>query len=363
MEKMKLITDDGKVSWVHVVSKRKSEIVSTFMQGISNAKTTLKKGHNVYVMPKSLITRDDMNYLKDEMNISQKRKGGTYDRIIISEKLITNLICDEWSQQTVKVNRALLIDALKYMISNYELLEKNINSNKIYWRSQLGPIERYEDFLNVIEINSTANDTQLAFDKSQFSKLYFSDHDSSTHPPLKDCQSSMKYNQGYFTHENYNEFQSLWKQRNIIVTEEYVKKLITSDNPMSVDTTMSIAKMLRGTIDDAELAVVTISKMAYRNHLDMLYYLASKYQSIIMDTKAINTAGCKDLKSAIRDMPWPRPDNLLENLRSKNQLSKEGLNLFLKDIANSISNDYKIVELSVDPQHLKLKTEFNEIRS
>ena len=54
MEKMKLITDDGKVSWVHVVSKRKSEIVSTFMQGISNAKTTLKKGHNVYVMPKSL---------------------------------------------------------------------------------------------------------------------------------------------------------------------------------------------------------------------------------------------------------------------------------------------------------------------
>lgn len=358
MEKMKLI-NDGKVSWIHVVSKRKSEIVSTFIQGISNAKTTLKKGHNVYVMPKSLITRDDMNYLKDEMNISQKRKGGTYDRIIISEKLITNLICDEWSEQTIKVNRALLIDALKYTISNYELLEKT-NSNKIYWRNQLGPIERYKDFLNVIEINSTANDTELAFDKVQFSKLYLSDHN---HAPLKDCQSSIKYNQGYFTHEDYNEFQSLWKQRNIIVTEEYVKKLITSDNPMSVDTTMSIAKMLRGNKDDAELAVVTISKMAYRSHLDMLYYLASKYQSIMMDTKAINTAGCKDLKSAIRDMPWARPDNLLENLRSKNQLSKEGLNLFLKDIANSISNDYKIVELSVDPQHLKLKTEFNEIRS
>lgn len=275
MEKMKLI-NDGKVSWIHVVSKRKSEIVSTFIQGISNAKTTLKKGHNVYVMPKSLITRDDMNYLKDEMNISQKRKGGTYDRIIISEKLITNLICDEWSEQTIKVNRALLIDALKYTISNYELLEKS-NSNKIYWRNQLGPIERYKDFLNVIEINSTANDTELAFDKVQFSKLYLSDHN---HAPLKDCQSSIKYNQGYFTHEDYNEFQSLWKQRNIIVTEEYVKKLITSDNPMSVDTTMSIAKMLRGNKDDAELAVVTISKMAYRSHLDMLYYLASKYQSI-----------------------------------------------------------------------------------
>lgn len=358
MEKMKLI-NDGKVSWIHVVSKRKSEIVSTFIQGISNAKTTLKKGHNVYVMPKSLITRDDMNYLKDEMNISQKRKGGTYDRIIISEKLITNLICDDWSQQTIKVNRALLIDALKYTISNYELLEKS-NSNKSYWRNQLGPIERYKDFLNVIEINSTANDTELAFDKVQFNKLYLSDHN---HAPLKDCQSSIKYNQGYFTHEDYNEFQSLWKQRNIIVTEEYVKKLITSDNPISVDTTMSIAKMLRGSKDDAELAVVTISKMAYRNHLDMLYYLASKYQSVIMNTKAINTAGCKDLKSAIRDMPWARPDNLLENLRSKNQLSKEGLNLFLKDIANSISNDYKIVELSIDPQHLKLKTEFNEIRS
>lgn len=363
MQKVKLI-DDGKSSWAHIITKRKQEVINTFVEGVTTAKTQLKKGHNVYVMPQSLITRDDMGYLKDNMSICLKRKNSTYDRIILSKKYINKLVTDDWGIAIHVVDRAAMLDMLEYVIDNYDSITLSLKSTagNIWWRS-IGDLEDFKYLLNSVKTNSTVTDTRIGFYKGTLNPLCLSNLDFSAHPILKAYHDTIEYTKGHLTEENYKEFQSIWKQRNKVVTEEYVKTLVSSDNPMTLETVESMDKMLRGTTEDAELAVVTISKMDYRNNLDLLYYLVSKHENKIMWTKAMNSAGCKDLKAAIKEMPWARPDNLLENLREKGKLSKEGLKLFLSQIAESVSKSYEIVGLSVDPDSFKLKKEFNEIRS
>lgn len=362
MQKVKLILEQSS-EWVHIINKRKSEVVDTFLDGINKAKTTLKKGHDVYVMPKSLITRDDMTHLKDEMNISQKRKSSTYDRTILSKKYIDNLVTDDWNTSIHVVNRAALISALEYIIDNHESIQIDLKTKSTWWGNSIEDLDTFKRFFNNVKANSTVSDAKIGFYKSTLAVLRINSIDLSKHTVVSDYNSTIDYVMSYMLDEDYKEFQSIWKQRNKVVTEDYVKKLVTNSNPMTLDTVKSLDKIFKGTNDDAELAVVTLSKMDYKDNLDLLYYLVTKHEKKIMWTKAISTAGCRDLKVTIKNMPWSRTDNLLENLRQHGNLSKEGLNLFLMDIADSVSKSYQIIGLSIDPENFKLKEEFNEVRS
>ena len=362
MQKVKLILEQSS-EWVHIINKRKSEVVDTFLDGINKAKTTLKKGHDVYVMPKSLITRDDMTHLKDEMNISQKRKSSTYDRTILSKKYIDNLVTDDWNTSIHVVNRAALISALEYIIDNHESIQIDLKTKSTWWGNSIEDLDTFKRFFNNVKARSTVSDTEIGFYKSTLGVLRINSIDLSKHTVVSDYNSTIDYVMSYMLDEDYKEFQSIWKQRNKVVTEDYVKKLVTNSNPMTLDTVKSLDKIFKGTNDDAELAVVTLSKMDYKDNLDLLYYLVTKHEKKIMWTKAISTAGCRDLKVTIKNMPWSRTDNLLENLRQHGNLSKEGLNLFLMDIADSVSKSYQIIGLSIDPENFKLKEEFNEVRS
>lgn len=362
MQKVKLIYEDGDSSFIHVPkASHKSDVVPAFVEGINNAKTKLKKGDDVYVMPQSVVTRDDINYLKDEMGISQKRKTGAYNKTILSKKYIEKLITEDYSQRVVKVNRASVINLLEHIIDNYEEV-KNKSKSVNRWYRSFPDLSCYKNLLSNIKRSSTVKDTEISI----YTEYYNETLDHLSLPKnnlLKEVLTSRGFIYFYLSDKNFNEFQSIWKQRNKVVTEDYVKNFVSADNPITLEAVESIEKMLKGTDEDTELAVITLSKMNYRNHIDMVYYLVSKYDSLIRFTQAYNSAGCKDLKSIIQNMPWNRVDNLMEVLRERNQLSKEGLKLFLTHIISKIDQNYNMLGISIDPDNVKLKKEYDEIRS
>ena len=362
MQKLKLIYEDGSSSFIHVPrASHKSDVVPAFIEGINNAKTKLKREDDVYVMPQSVVTRDDVNYLKDEMGISQKRKTGAYNKMILSKKYIEKLITEDYKLRVTKLNRASVINLLEHVIDNYTDVKYESTLVNRWYRS-FPDISYYKDLLSNIKKSSTIQDTEI----SMYSRYYTETLDLLNMPKnnlLKEVTNSKGFIYFYLSDENFNEFQSIWKQRNKVVTEDYVKNLVSASNPMTLEAVESIEKMLKGTDEDAELAVITLSKMNYRNHIDMVYYLVNKYDSVMRFTQAYNSAGCKDLKIIIQDMPWNRIDNLMEVLRQKNQLSKEGLKLFLTHIIDNINGDYNMLDISIDPDNVKLKKEYDEIRS
>lgn len=362
MQKIRLIYEDGGSSFIHVPkASHKSSVTPAFVEGINNAKTKLKKGDDVYVMPQSVVTRDDINYLKDEMGISQKRKTGVYNKTILSKKYIEKLITEDYALRVTKINRASAIDLLEYVIDNYKEV-KNESSVRQYWHRSIPDVDTYKNLLSNIKGSSTIKDVEI----SMYTEYYNDTLDllqMAKNNISKEVLNSRGFIYFYLSDENFNEFQSIWKQRNKVVTEDYVKNLVNASNPMTLEAVESIEKMLKGTDEDAELAVITLSKMNYRNHIDMVYYLVSKYDSVIRFTQAYNSAGCKDLKSIIQNMPWNRVDNLMEVLRERNQLSKEGLKLFLTHIISKIDQNYNMLGISIDPDNVKLKKEYDEIRS
>ena len=76
---------------VYIFDKSIADSVNTFVEGVGNANAKLKKKDSIYVMPKSMVTRDDVNYLKDNFQITQKRKNGIYSKTVLSKKYIESL--------------------------------------------------------------------------------------------------------------------------------------------------------------------------------------------------------------------------------------------------------------------------------
>ena len=349
---------------VYIFDKSIADSVNTFVEGVGNANAKLKKKDSIYVMPKSMVTRDDVNYLKDNFQITQKRKNGIYSKTVLSKKYIESLFTYDRSTYAV-VSRNLAIELLNYVIDNYTAIQKDAGINKSsFGYSGLDDLEDYKSGLQTIYKYSTvANENiMITHDIMHFPRpTRFSD--PATINILARYFDAFKYKSDFISKTNYEELQVYWKSRKYIVTEDAVKDLITGQNYVDENSFNAICKMLSGTTDDVELGVITMANTNFSKNKDVLAYILLNNQNSIKYSKAVNSANCRIIKSDFRKFTYASIESTLKKLSEKGNLTAWGCEIFLKHIAKDISNRYKLLNLTINPEDIKLPEQYDKVRS
>ena len=349
---------------VYIFDKSIKDSVNTFVEGVGNANAKLRKKDSIYVMPKSMVTRDDVNYLKDNFQITQKRKNGIYSKTVLSKKYIESLFTYDRRSYNV-ISRNIAIETLNYVIDNYTAIEKDARKNKDpFGYSGLDDLENYKLSLQTIYKYSTvANDNlMLPYEQIHFPRVRrFSD--PATINILAKYFDNLKYKSDFISKSNYEELQVYWKSRKYIVTEDAVKDLITGQNYVDENSFKAICKMLSGTTDDVELGVITMASTNFSKNKDVLAYILLNNQNSINYSKAINSANCRIIKSDFRNFTYASIESTLKKLSEEGNLTAWGYEIFLKHIAKDISNRYKLLNLTINPEDIKLPEEYDKVRS
>ena len=366
MKKIRLVNETGGV-YVHISHKPEEDVFSNFLNGINNVRTVLKKPDSVYFYPNSTVTRDHISKAKEDFKITQTRKVDSADKVVISLKYLQSLFEFDPYSRIFVVNRADLLDAFDYIIDNYETLCVNYKLKHRYWTT---PLDEIKDQRNLIVQYSSVSDTEIATRTTSYLNDFLDENNPEEKKHLDLFNSLGSWSnpnlvKGYITEKNNKILQSLWKNRRNVLTEEAFISLVSQDNVATYDDFVNIQKLMKGSDDDKELAMSTLSGYSWEKHEDLLLFLWYKHSDWMRYSKVYSAASFKAIKKKVRSYNVHTNAGLLKGLLDNNTLTPKGLKVFMEDKVDEINNNWSVThstyKITIDG--LTLPEEYNEIRS
>lgn len=352
---------DGGI-YIYGSNKRREEVLDNLYSGMNKAKTKLNYLDSVYVYPRSLVTRDQINKAKDRFNITQTRKKDSADKLVLSTKHIENLFMFDHYARVSKYDRAKLLEIYDYVINNWDILNSNSSS---YWRPAKATIL---DWRNAIETFSDEKDTVIALSSGSNIDYFLSTSNPIEHEYRQFLDSPDKNVLSYITEENNTELQSLWKSRNKVFTEDAFISLVNNDNKATYEDFTRIRQMLTSTSDpDKEMGATLLSNFSWSDNEDLLMFLLFKHIDWLRYSKAYNGASFKAIKALYKDYRHSTSSHatLIKKLFEAGKLTSVGLKEFLEDKAKDLNNTYYVSNqfFSFTIDSINLPKEYDEIRS
>jgi hypothetical protein len=358
---MTKIYDYASNTYVYVLTyNQEEELVKKFADKVSKYKVSIKENDSVYVLPKSSVTRNHLSVLKDDLNIKQIRKQNKADKIIFSTGLIKSFV--QYKKSIEVVNLKHYINFLSHCIDEYDTIKQN-HSLSYY---SLPPLAELYD--EVKTLKDLSIDTEFIGNPTN-SHIIIS-NSNNLNKSFKEAEALMCQSQKYYylfmQEKEYDNLQNLWKNRKKIVLEDAVISLVSKDNKVTLEAVESIGKMLSGSDADKELGVSTLCSLDFSGKVDILCYLFYKYGDSIRYTKSYSSAAMKHLKNIIQSRTLYSVTNIVNRLHFTNELTPDGLKLFLNQIAEEINKQYIVSNLEtfvIEPKNITLNKKFDEIRS
>lgn len=356
---------------LYATSDSQYTLTVKFSKSLKDLKTTIRKADKVYVYPKSKVTRDHMSAYKDDLKVTQIRNRDKADKLVYSEAYVKKLFKRlDYDLRMYFLPREHTLKVYNYIIDNPNSILVT-NKSSIYYRRGFNKedLEAIINLRNAIETFSKPVDSTLAISSNDdyLLNLMWAKDDLSdqgliellkegSHPSRIETIMSV---------EDYNDLQYIWKNRNRLVLEETAIQKLTKSNPITLDTLESIERMLKGSDQDRVLALSLMANTDFSKNIDMLVYLWYRYQDSIRYANGFNSAMFKHIKTQLTNLNVYSVGDILKDLKNKNQLTPEGLGLFLDLKAQELNNTYYVTNglLKFNRDSLILPEEYNEIRS
>jgi hypothetical protein len=358
MQKTKLVTFHE--AWeVYVTKTDPNDTVSNFIEKIESSKVKLKKLDNIYVYPKSMVTRDIVNEVKSKYKVSQVRKIETADKFVLSSKYIRNLMF-ELSYRSNKVNRHDFLTAADLVIDQWDATQSNwYTASKetiINWRNAVLNFTSHADTEIIVGDNICFGVSSHLDDSDEYEAALKESLETSSR---QKCRTGVRA-------EGYKILQSLFQKRNKVFSEKQFSDLVTSSNPADLEAFNSICSMFDSSKADKELAVTLMSSYSWDKSIDLLGIIWKKYGDSIRECKAYKSSAFKIIKKTVSDMAVYSWGSLTTYLDQEHYITPQALEIIVNEHVKDLNRSYMVTQgnvFTIQPQAIKLTDKLDEIRS
>lgn len=358
MQKAKLVTLHDATE-VYVTKTEPDDTVSNFIEKIESSKVILKKLDNIYVYPKSMVTRDIVNEVKSKYNVNQVRKTDTADKFVISSKYIKDLMRESpWRSK--KVNRHDFLTAADLVIDQWD-------STKNQWHTSSK--EAITNWRNAVMNFTSHTDTEVIVgDNITYGVSCHLDTSNDYEKALKESleQYDSERCRTLISPSDYKILQGLFQKRNKVFSEKQFNDLVTSNNPADLEAFNSISHMFDSSKDDKELAVTLMSSYNWDKSIDLLGIIWKKYGDRIRECKAYKSSAFKIIKKTVRNMSVYSWGTLATYLDQKHYITPQALEIIVNEHVKDLNMSYMVNQgnvFKIQPEGIKLTDKLDEIRS